>query len=129
MPARCCTVGATDKQWRSGDGAHVGTGTEVVDGLISFFDWLSARWPDGDYAPVTQWNFDTLGKTLSYDSASLGSKRDFFIALPPGYNNPANADLAYPVLYFLHGYGQDPQGMGALNMVIDGSRPTVSSRR
>jgi len=114
------TVGATEQQWRNGDGAHVGTGTEVINRFNTFFDWLSNRWPDGDYTPVSKWNFDTLSKTVSYQSAALGSKRDFFIALPPGYDDPANGDLTYPVLYFLHGYGQDPQGMGALNLVIDG---------
>jgi enterochelin esterase-like enzyme len=41
--------------------------------------------------------------TVQYDSTTVGKKRDVTIVLPPNYT----ADKKYPVLYLLHGLGQD----------------------
>ena len=36
------------------------------------------------------------------------------VTLPPGYALEANKGVRYPVLYVLHGYGQDPRDLSAL---------------
>jgi hypothetical protein len=43
--------------------------------------------------------------------------RTYLIVLPPGYDDPANANLRYPVVYILHGYGQEPRDL-ALTVFI-----------
>ena len=40
------------------------------------------------------------------------------IVLPPGYYDPANAGERYPVVYFMHGYGMDPQGLVDLGALV-----------
>ncbi len=38
--------------------------------------------------------------------------------LPPGYSLPENADVHYPVVYFLHGYGMAPDDLAALGIIL-----------
>ena len=45
-------------------------------------------------------------ETVEYDSKSVGSKRKMLIYTPPGYSK----DTKYPVLYLLHGAGDDETG-------------------
>jgi enterochelin esterase-like enzyme len=45
-------------------------------------------------------------ETVEYDSRSVGAKRKMTIYLPPGYSR----DMKYPVLYLLHGAGDDETG-------------------
>jgi len=40
------------------------------------------------------------------------------VFLPPGYNKPENAEKRYPVVYFLHGYGQEPKDLVDLSSVF-----------
>jgi enterochelin esterase-like enzyme len=56
----------------------------------------------------------------SWRSAVAGDDRDFFVYTPPGYD-PRRA-RAYPVLYLLHGLGDDAERWmngGAANVVMD----------
>lgn len=50
----------------------------------------------------------TSGKveTVEYDSKTVGNKRKMVIYTPPGYSK----DAKYPVLYLLHGIGDDETG-------------------
>jgi len=53
-----------------------------------------------------------------YDSKSVGSKRKAMVYTPPGYSK----DAKYPVLYLLHGAGDDQTGWqkkGAANVILD----------
>ncbi len=55
---------------------------------------------------------------VEYDSKSLGIKRRMMVYTPPGYS----ADSKYPVLYLLHGIGDDENGwvkMGAADAILD----------
>jgi enterochelin esterase-like enzyme len=69
--------------------------------------------PPAGLAPAPK-GFDTRrdgveqGKveTIEYDSKSMGSKRKMVVYLPPGYSK----DSKYPVLYLLHGAGDDENG-------------------
>src|SRR5262249_7725409 len=45
-------------------------------------------------------------ETVEYDSKSVGSKRKMGVYTPPGYSK----DVKYPVLYLLHGAGDDETG-------------------
>ncbi|HEX4793603.1 MAG TPA: alpha/beta hydrolase-fold protein [Humisphaera sp.] len=60
------------------------------------------------------------GKVISeeYDSTTLGFKRKLTVYTPPGYSK----DMKYPVLYLLHGSGDDETGWvkkGAADKIMD----------
>ncbi|MBN1873277.1 MAG: MBL fold metallo-hydrolase [Anaerolineae bacterium] len=55
-----------------------------------------------------------------YHSEAVGSMRDAYIYTPPGYDE--DAERTYPVLYLLHGGGDDAQGwslVGQAHMIMD----------
>jgi enterochelin esterase-like enzyme len=57
-------------------------------------------------------------ETVEYDSKSAAAKRKMTIYLPPSYSK----DTKYPVLYLLHGAGDDETGWqrrGAANVILD----------
>jgi enterochelin esterase-like enzyme len=56
----------------------------------------------------------------TFRSAVAGDDRDFFVYTPPGYD--ARRSRAYPVLYVLHGLGDDAERWmngGAANVILD----------
>jgi len=57
-------------------------------------------------------------ETVEYDSKSVGARRKMVVYLPPGYSK----DVKYPVLYLLHGAGDDETGWrkkGAADAILD----------
>ena len=58
-----------------------------------------------------------------YESKSLaGIARRMHVYTPPGYDDPKNAATKYPVLYLLHGSGDDDSGwsgVGRANTIFD----------
>ena len=46
--------------------------------------------------------------------------RTYLVVTPPGYNDPANAQKRYPVVYILHGYGQEPRDLAATVFITGG---------
>jgi enterochelin esterase-like enzyme len=57
-------------------------------------------------------------ETVEYDSKAVGGKRKMVIYTPPGYSKEAK----YPVLYLLHGAGDDETGWtkkGAAPVILD----------
>ena len=55
-----------------------------------------------------------------YHSALVGDDRDFYVYTPPNYD--ANRKEPYPVLYLLHGLGDDAYGWisaGSANVILD----------
>lgn len=55
-----------------------------------------------------------------YKSAIVGDDRDYYVYTPPNYD--ANRKQPYPVLYLLHGLGDDAYGWisaGAANVILD----------
>jgi enterochelin esterase-like enzyme len=57
-------------------------------------------------------------ETAEYDSKSVGDTRKLMVYLPPGYSR----DTKYPVLYLLHGAGDNEGGWtrnGAANVILD----------
>jgi enterochelin esterase-like enzyme len=57
-------------------------------------------------------------ETVEYDSKTVGAKRKMVIYTPPGYSK----DTKYPVLYLLHGAGDDETGWqkkGSADVILD----------
>ena len=46
----------------------------------------------------------------SFDSTALNGPMRFSIYLPPGYGAPNETERRYPVVYLLHGVGDDERG-------------------
>ncbi len=107
---------ATAQQIEGGDGRHVGTAVQIINRVTTAFAWLDKQWPDGDRDDTLDGG--TLIKDLSFVSPTTGRDSPFGLFLPPGYDDPANADKRYPVVYFFHGYGQDPQDLVDLSAVF-----------
>lgn len=116
---------ATPSQIEAGDGRHVGTALQLVNRITSMFAWISRRWPNGDraLAPTTGMRFL---EDQRFVSPTTGRETPYALFLPPGYDQ--NPQLRYPVVYFLHGYGQEPDDLIAVsaifeNYMIDPDRP------
>ena len=58
-------------------------------------------------APQTRQNDDAQGECLSVPSRILGRSVPYCVILPPGYRQ--NSARRYPVLYYLHGLGDNEQ--------------------
>ncbi|MEZ4400252.1 MAG: alpha/beta hydrolase-fold protein [Kofleriaceae bacterium] len=100
-----------------GDGRHVGTAVQVINRVASAFAWLDKRLPEGDRADELSPGEIRMGQT--FVPPTTGRDTPYAIFLPPGYNAPANAARRYPVIYFLHGYGQEPDDLVALSAVFE----------
>lgn len=100
----------------NGDGRHVGSAIQVVARVTTAFAWINANWPNGDRDEELAGG-QILGD-LSFVT-STGRETPFSVFLPPGYNEPRNAGRRYPVVVFLHGYGQEPSDMVALSAVFE----------
>ena len=107
---------ASEADIENGDGRHVGTAAEIIYRVEDAFAYIDKHFPDGD-------RDDTLdgGVTLPnemFTSPSTGRVSPYALFLPPGYNDAANASKTYPVVFVLHGYGQQPSDLVALSGVI-----------
>jgi hypothetical protein len=111
----------TDQDRINGDGDHVGTTDQAADRVYTMFNWVAARWPSLPKAPVpaNPTPYSQRAQILSYASTVLGAQRDFGLYVPPGYDDPANQNIRYPVLYMLHGYGMDPSGYISASLIAD----------
>ena len=111
----------TDQDRINGEGDHVGTASQAIDRFGTLFGWAGQVWPSLPRPSTTGGSGlgDRLLADLEYESMALGAKRNYAVYLPPGYDEPANADVRYPVLYQLHGYGMEPNGMMGTSVVAD----------
>ncbi len=107
---------ATPAEIEAGDGGHVGTYDQVVYRFWSIVAYISHHWPDGDYE-----NVEHLSRAkvldLTYPSAILGEDRQFYLYLPPGYDERPEA--RYPVLYLMHGIGMEATDLTAAVLFTD----------
>ena len=115
------------KAIRLGDGDHVGTQFEVYARFGTFFKWLSHRW-DGPLGPEQPEHGTSQPENKTFVSSVLGAPWDYAIAVPPGYDAPANANRRYPVVAFLHGYGQAPDQIVGINIVLQSFANTGDMR-
>jgi hypothetical protein len=115
---------ASDALINMGDGRHVGTAVQVVNRVTSLFAYINSRWPNGDRAVENPLPTDLRGGQMF--TGTSGRVNPFAIAVPPGYDQ--HPELRYPVIYFMHGYGQKPDDLIALsaifaNFMVDETRP------
>ena len=99
-----------------GDGRHVGTPNQIIYRVQTAFAWLNQRWPDGNVDDT--YDGGMIIKDLTFTSPTTGRVSPYGLFLPPGYNKPENADKRYPVVYFLHGYGMEPQDLADLSAIF-----------
>ncbi|HVK67932.1 MAG TPA: hypothetical protein VM694_25905 [Polyangium sp.] len=112
----------------SGSGQHVGTANELVARLQGALYFISARWPDQDLRTlVLESNDDAdpeaeaceVQGACSFDfKSTLGRVGPVSVALPPGYAHKTQKERRYPVVYALHGYGQEPKDLVAAATLI-----------
>lgn len=119
-------VDATPAQILQGDGQHVGTAAQLLYRLQTAFFYVGSRWPDADRLQTELTETDPATGTineLGLECERAGRCEKFFtgprtgrtgpiaVSLPPGYALESSRirDVRYPVLYVLHGYGQDPR--------------------
>jgi hypothetical protein len=136
-------VDATAAMIAQGDGQHVGTATQILYRLVTSFYFAANAWPDADRtlseALITDptqpgYNAETTTTNVLGTACELaGHCETYFtgpttqrmgpiaVTLPPGYAIEANRvnNVRYPVLFVLHGYGQDPRDLEATAAVTD----------
>ncbi|MCC7386945.1 MAG: hypothetical protein IT384_34225 [Deltaproteobacteria bacterium] len=118
---------ASPRDIARGDGDHVGTGEQIIQRLLTALHFAQSRFLDRDQvARPSDEELASLLGSRSFYSEALGTERSYGLALPPGYDHPANADQRYPVLYFLHGQGQTPEQMLASAILFIGYMATSS---
>jgi hypothetical protein len=132
------TVDATDAQITNGDGQHVGTADQLLDRLETSFYFVAKSWPDADRSQTdlgrdeTTWETTTINELGTqceiqgrcekiFTGPKTGRTGPVAITLPPGYQAEKNRlrDVRYPVLYVLHGYGQDPRDLEAVALITN----------
>jgi hypothetical protein len=121
------SLDATDKLIASGDGQHVGYVDQLYRRVQSALFFIGAKWPDADRAyvedpeppatPDPEPCKDTLSCTYDFTDHN-GRKGPTLVVLPPGYHADAAKGVTYPVVYFLHGYGQTPEDLQATILLI-----------
>ena len=120
-------IDPTEKDLLAGSGQHVGTADEVTTRLQNALYYIGARWPDAPHT-LTERSRDNpvpgaadceVKGTCNYQfTDSRGRQGPVTVNLPPGYQNLANQDVRYPVIFMMHGYGQTPEDLGAAIVFI-----------
>lgn len=116
---------ASDELVLGGNGRHVDEG-QMLKRVITFYAYADSVFPNGDYE-VKSMDVGGSTETRGFYSEALGRDDKFVIALPPGYydynqngpdNGPDTCTKRYPIIYFGHGYGMDPEGMAATTLIL-----------
>ncbi|MGZ3418279.1 MAG: hypothetical protein ACXVEF_03055 [Polyangiales bacterium] len=119
-------IDASNALVKRGDGQHVGYTDQVFRRIQTGLYYVGSRWPDADkkYAedpPEVAGGpcHGETGNSCTYHFAdSSGRDGPVTVILPPGYRAPENKDVKYPVVYFLHGYGQTPEDLQAFVLLV-----------
>lgn len=118
-------IDAKQRLIEKGDGQHVGYTDQVVRRVQTGLFYIGSRWPDADkkYAenPADRDDPTPCGGTTSCNytfTDSRGRGGPVTVIVPPGYHSDASKDLRYPVVYFLHGYGQTPEDLQAFVLLV-----------
>ncbi|PIE20300.1 MAG: hypothetical protein CSA66_00685 [Proteobacteria bacterium] len=108
---------ATEQMIEDGDGKHVGTALDAVNRLSTFIIMAANRLPEPDVEPDLPLPLE-VSRNVHYYSEALQARRSYIVGLPPGYDLDDKADTRYPVLFFLHGLGQDAADLAPAAGVI-----------
>lgn len=116
LMVRYGSLDATEEELIEGDGGHVGSVQQVINRLLTATFLMSARWPGGDRRRI-RWEMSGLNFIDEFTD-SHGRTAPFAVVLPPGYFDEEEQDQTYPVIYFLHGYGQKPEDLVATGIIF-----------
>lgn len=121
-------IDPVDADIESGSGQHVGTPTEVIDRIRSGLSFILSRWKEpslrtqvleGADDPAPEATQCEISGSCQVDFVTkAGRKGPLFISLPPGYAHKDQQDRRYPVVYILHGYGQEPDSLAPVGGVL-----------
>jgi predicted alpha/beta superfamily hydrolase len=112
---------ATQREIDRGDGHHVGPADQVLQRFLTGIAFVENRFLDRDVRAVNEvGDITNLILPKSFMSTSLNEERKYGVVLPPGYNRAENAENRYPVIYFLHGQGQESQDLLASAILFFG---------
>ena len=117
------SLDANEGALQRGDGGHVGTVSQILNRMVASAYVASDRWPSGDRQEwsqeITSDEDCSEGYLCSFDfTDDSGRTGPVSILLPPGYHDPEFANTTYPVMYFGHGYGQEPNDLIVLAVVF-----------
>lgn len=121
---------------RDGDGQHVGTAAQLLYRLETAFFLAGNRWADADRRQVEETRENPSATSISelgvdceisgncekiFTGKRTGRTGPIAISLPPGYalKQSVEQNVRYPVLYVLHGYGQDPRDLQAVAAIMN----------
>lgn len=124
MPSvRYGDVDASAAQIAQGDGQHVGTAPQLLYRLQTAFFYVGKAWPDADRILTEESrekpadgarDCEVDGRCEEiFTGPRTGRVGPIAVSLPPGYAHAESVkrNVRYPVLYVLHGYGQDPRDL------------------
>lgn len=112
---------ASEEEIMRGDGHHVGTPPQLLNRFLTTMTFMQSRMRDVDRQAVDEvGNITELIQPKTFFSKALNDTRKFGIVFPPGYEDPANKDRRYPVMYFLHGQGQESDDLLASAILFFG---------
>lgn len=111
---------ASETEIQAGDGHHVGTPFQVINRFLTAMHFIQSRFRNTDRRESKAEFTSDLIQPKTFYSAALADTRKYGIVLPPGYDDPANAGQTYPVLYFLHGQGQESDHLLASGILFFG---------
>jgi hypothetical protein len=109
----------------TGDGRHAGSAIEVVHRSQMLMSFIASRWPGGDRtapAPLDA----ARARIEDRFTTSTGRDTPYTVVVPPGYFQPENAQTRYPVLYFMHGYGMEPDTLASISVVAQNAMVDTS---
>ena len=109
---------ATPKEIEGGNGRHVGTAQEVVYRVQVYLAYASYFFPKPDLDIIEDYDASEGLISETFYSPRYKGHRRYSVALPPGYFDPKNADKRYPVIYLMHGYGQEPKDNAAALLIM-----------
>jgi hypothetical protein len=125
---------ASQRDIDRGDGHHVGPADQLLDRFLTSLSFLQSRFYEPDIRAANEvGDPNELIEPQTYYSEALGEERPFGIVFPPGYFDPANAEKRYPVVYLLHGQGQESDDLLASAILFFGymaaSNDTLTQRK
>lgn len=109
-------VNAEPEVVAKGDGHHVGAPSQLIERFLTAVAFADSRWLEADRSRVDDVDVLGLVQSKSYRSERLGRDRNYGVVLPPGYAE--SGDQTYPVLYFLHGQGQESDDLLATALLF-----------
>ncbi|AKT40160.1 hypothetical protein [Chondromyces crocatus] len=118
----------TSADIENGSGQHVGTASEILARLQAALYFAGSRWPEPELRRLVEKSTDKPAENLErceingtciFDfTSTFGRMGPVAVNLPPGYGHADLQTRRYPVIYLMHGYGQEPQDLAAAGLIL-----------